>query len=117
MKNTDDRAEHQAPRLTPDQPRGATAVLSGQWPFVERRKADRRQQTRAQDELLHEFARLCTSRELQTVQLVLRGMTNKQIAQELGIAEDTVKKHLHHVYRKLGVRSRAVLMAGATGSL
>jgi DNA-binding NarL/FixJ family response regulator len=37
-------------------------------------------------------------------------MTNKQIAQDLHIAEDTVKKHLQHIYRKVGVHRRALLM-------
>jgi DNA-binding NarL/FixJ family response regulator len=37
-------------------------------------------------------------------------MTNKQIAQTLGIEEDTVKKHLQHVYDKLAVRRRALVM-------
>lgn len=45
------------------------------------------------------------------MRLVLRGLTNKQIAQTLGIAEDTVKKHLHRAYKKLGVRRRALLIA------
>jgi DNA-binding NarL/FixJ family response regulator len=39
----------------------------------------------------------------------MQGMPNREIAQELGIAEATVKKHLH-VYRKLGVRSRTMLI-------
>jgi DNA-binding NarL/FixJ family response regulator len=42
--------------------------------------------------------------------LVLLGMTNKQIAQDLRIAEDTVKKHLQHIYKKVGVHRRALLM-------
>jgi DNA-binding NarL/FixJ family response regulator len=40
----------------------------------------------------------------------MQGMPNREIAQELGIAEATVKKHLHDVYRKLGVRSRTMLI-------
>ena len=38
-------------------------------------------------------------------------MTNKEIAQRLSIAEDTVKKHLQHIYKKLGVPRRSVLLA------
>ena len=45
------------------------------------------------------------------VDLLMQGMSNRQIAHSLGIAEATVKKHLHHVYRKFGVRSRALLIA------
>lgn len=40
----------------------------------------------------------------------MQGMANRQIAHALGIAEGTVKKHLHHVFVKLGVRSRALLI-------
>ncbi len=52
----------------------------------------------------------CTDREQQIVRLVQQGMTNKQIGQTLGIAEDTVKKHLHRAYKKLGVRRRVLLI-------
>jgi DNA-binding CsgD family transcriptional regulator len=75
----------------------------------ERRQGDRRRATRA-DLPPGPDASVCTSRERQIVQLLMQGMTNRQIAQTLGIAEDTVKKHLHHVYKKLGVRRRALLI-------
>nr|CRL74417.1 LuxR family transcriptional regulator [Mycolicibacter nonchromogenicus] len=39
------------------------------------------------------------------------GLTNKQIAAELFIAEKTVEMTLSSVYRKLGIRSRAGLFA------
>jgi DNA-binding NarL/FixJ family response regulator len=42
--------------------------------------------------------------------LVCRGYPNKLIAQELNLAEGTVKIHLHAVFRKLNVSSRAALM-------
>lgn len=51
-----------------------------------------------------------TPRELQVVALVRRGCINKEIAQELGIMEDTVKKHLQSVFTKLGVRRRALVV-------
>jgi len=44
-------------------------------------------------------------------------MTNKQIAQDLRITEDTVKKHLQHIYRKVGVHRRTLLMIGDTHSV
>jgi two-component system nitrate/nitrite response regulator NarL len=34
------------------------------------------------------------------------GLSNKAIARELGIAEGTVKQHVHAIYRELGVDSR-----------
>jgi DNA-binding NarL/FixJ family response regulator len=52
----------------------------------------------------------------------LRGMPNKIIARELGIAEGTVKVHLAMAFRALGVRNRTeamyrVMMANAQGAL
>ena len=57
-----------------------------------------------------------TPRELQVVELLRRGCINKEIARELGIMEDTVKKHLQSVFSKLGVHRRAlVAMRGLPG--
>lgn len=50
-----------------------------------------------------------THREQQIVDLLRCGCTNKEIANQLGVVEDTVKKHLQSVYRKLGVRRRALV--------
>jgi two-component system nitrate/nitrite response regulator NarL len=47
-----------------------------------------------------------TSRELQVADLVERGMTNRDIARELGIRIGTVKIHLKHIFEKTGVRGR-----------
>jgi len=49
-------------------------------------------------------------RELEIIQLVLAGKTNKAIACEIFISEKTVEFHLDNIYTKLGVRTR--LMAG-----
>ena len=57
-------------------------------------------------------AGLFTTREREIVRLVRQGLTNKQIGHELGIVEDTVKKHLQHIYDKIGVRRRSLLMLG-----
>jgi DNA-binding CsgD family transcriptional regulator len=47
-----------------------------------------------------------TGRETEVLILAARGDTNQQIAQRLDIRPETVKKHLHHVYAKLGVAGR-----------
>lgn len=52
-----------------------------------------------------------TDRELQTLNAVAAGETNKGIALQLGISERTVKAHLTSVYNKLGVDSRAAAIA------
>ena len=87
------------------------------WPLVERRESERRiSDRRIGNRRLptsHKDAHLCTARERQALELLLQGMTNKQIAHDLHIAEDTVKKHLQHVYRKLGVHRRTMLLVEA----
>ena len=47
-----------------------------------------------------------SAREVEVLVLISRGMTKKQIAQELTISPKTVNAHVEHVYAKLGVRSR-----------
>jgi HD-GYP domain-containing protein (c-di-GMP phosphodiesterase class II) len=47
-----------------------------------------------------------SAREVEVLVLFCRGLTKKQIAQELTISAKTVNAHLEHVYAKLGVRSR-----------
>jgi NarL family two-component system response regulator YdfI len=47
-----------------------------------------------------------TEREGQVLQLMARGLANKQIALELGISEHTVKFHISSIYTKLGVTNR-----------
>jgi DNA-binding NarL/FixJ family response regulator len=47
-----------------------------------------------------------TRREQQLVELISRGLTNKEIAVELGLSEQTVKNHIHRVLRKVGVSDR-----------
>ena len=47
-----------------------------------------------------------TRREGQLINLVSRGLKNKEIATELGIRPGTVKIHLKHIFEKTGVRGR-----------
>ena len=46
-----------------------------------------------------------TAREAEVLACMRHGMTNKQIAERLGISVNTVKKHLAHVYEKRGVHN------------
>ena len=50
------------------------------------------------------------NRELQILKLVIKGMSNKEIASELCISEQTVGTHLANIFRKLGVQSRVEAM-------
>ena len=54
-----------------------------------------------------------SEREIEVVNLVARGDTNKEIADTLVIAENTVKVHLRNIYGKLNLRNRQELTAYA----
>ena len=47
-----------------------------------------------------------TRREQQLVQMISRGLTNKEIAGQLNLSEQTVKNHVHRMLRKLGAGDR-----------
>lgn len=51
-----------------------------------------------------------TNREVEILQLVLAGYTNKAIAAEICISEKTVEFHLDNIYTKVGMRTR--MLAG-----
>lgn len=52
-----------------------------------------------------------TPAEQAVVYKVADGLTNREIANALFIGEHTVERHLHHIYEKLGLRSRGQLLA------
>ena len=54
-----------------------------------------------------ESAATLTARERQVMQLLERGLSNKEIARELHIEPTTVKNHVHNILEKLHVRRRA----------
>ena len=54
-----------------------------------------------------------SGRELEVLSLVAEGMSNAEIGRSLYVAPSTVKKHLEHVYDKLGVRRRTQAVARA----
>jgi DNA-binding NarL/FixJ family response regulator len=58
-------------------------------------------------------------REVEVLRLVADGLTDAQVAQRLHISPRTVGQHLHSVYKKLGVPSRAAATrrAGELGLL
>jgi LuxR family maltose regulon positive regulatory protein len=47
-----------------------------------------------------------TEREVQVLELLAAGLTNREIADELVISSETVKKHASNIYGKLGVNNR-----------
>lgn len=68
-------------------------------------------ENRSYEEIYADFLCACegrglSERELEVAWLLYRGRTNRQIGEELFIAETTVKKHVTHIYQKLEVYSR-----------
>ena len=55
------------------------------------------------------FAEPLTVREREVAAAVARGLRNKQIAEELGISAETVKRHLASIYGKLALQGRLAL--------
>jgi DNA-binding NarL/FixJ family response regulator len=47
-----------------------------------------------------------TKRESEVLKQLAKGFTNKQIADELDISYETVKEHVQHILRKIGVTDR-----------
>jgi DNA-binding CsgD family transcriptional regulator len=58
---------------------------------------------------------MLTPQELQVAGLAASGLTNKQIAERLGISHRTVGAHLEQVFPKLGINSRAALGEALAG--
>jgi LuxR family maltose regulon positive regulatory protein len=56
---------------------------------------------------------LLSKRELEVLRLIAAGKSNREIAGQLFVTVDTVKKHLTHIFRKLGVSSRIQAIAQA----
>jgi LuxR family maltose regulon positive regulatory protein len=54
-----------------------------------------------------------SERELEVLRLVAAGKSNREISGQLFVTVDTVKKHLTHIFGKLGVRSRTQAVARA----
>lgn len=56
---------------------------------------------------------MLTGRQLEVLQLILRGSSNREIARRLGISASTAKQHTHAVFQALEVGSRSQAIAAA----
>jgi len=66
---------------------------------------------------VHAVDESLTDREVRVLQLIATGRSNKQVAWELGVSEETVKAHLKNIFEKLDVadRTHAVTVAAKRG--
>ncbi|MGW4398707.1 response regulator [Amycolatopsis nivea] len=67
--------------------------------------------TRLMGQLRQPVPDLLSDREIEVLQLIAKGATNRRAAEQLFISQATVKTHLLHVYAKLGVNDRAAAVA------
>ncbi|RIX85479.1 DNA-binding response regulator [Acidovorax cavernicola] len=86
-------------------------------PFIARRILDLTQAPPATPGRVGED--VLTARELQILQLVAEGLTNREIAEQIFLSRHTVECHIKNIYRKLTVssRTRAVFEARSRGLL
>ena len=61
------------------------------------------------------FVESLSPREVDVLRLIADGQSNQEIAQVLIVALSTVKMHVKHIYRKLGVKNRVQAVAQARG--
>jgi DNA-binding NarL/FixJ family response regulator len=98
-------------RTTPADLRSALIdVLTGGAPMsseIARRVVESfRQKPRGHDDNIR-----LTAREEETLMLLTKGYSNKEIADRLGVSIETVRSHLKHIYEKMHVQSRAGAVA------
>ena len=67
-----------------------------------------------QSALFSDLVEPLTEREVEVLQHVAVGLSNREIGQQLSITEGTVKRHLSNVYSKLGVRNRVQAIVWAS---
>lgn len=92
-------------------------LLEAIWHAIERDRTARQQRSQLR-KLLNAYA-LLSAREREVLPLIVSGLTNRQSADKLGIAEITLQVHRGQIMRKMGAQSvpELVRMAGRLGIL
>jgi len=78
--------------------------------LLRQRMAYEKIETESTSDNLQVLREILTTRELEIVQLMLSGHSNKVMANRLNIALDTIKTHRRHIYSKLNIRTQAELL-------
>lgn len=53
---------------------------------------------------------LFTKTERQVIELVAKGLSNKEVGENLGVSQKTIKFHLTNIFKKCGLKSRTQLL-------
>ena len=86
----------------------------GAFACVEKQSFSRRAFVQLVEEAIqqgHTSLALLTPREREVLELLAQGLTNKEIARQLVISPNTVKRHVQAIFDKLGVKTRAAAVA------
>jgi RNA polymerase sigma factor (sigma-70 family) len=59
-----------------------------------------------QKPLINDTNSLLSQREKEVLELLAKGLLYKEIAQQLGVTSETIKKHLKNIYQKLHVQNK-----------
>ena len=81
--------------------------LLGAFPIAEEQQAASAPRQRPEDELFEPLS----ERELEVLQLIAEGLSNKEIATRLYLSLHTVKVHARNIFGKLGVKNRTQAVA------
>jgi DNA-binding CsgD family transcriptional regulator len=81
----------------------------GAEPWAERTRVELRATGERVRPRTHETIDRLTPQELQVSLLIAEGATNREAAATLFVTPKTIETHLHHIYKKLGIRSRVEL--------
>jgi RNA polymerase sigma factor (sigma-70 family) len=99
-----------------DQLRSACRGEAALSPYLAMRVLEEFARERRREETATSYRSRLTEREREVLQLVVNGLTNKEIGNQVGIAESTVKRHIHNILEKLQMENRVQAAAYAVRS-
>ena len=116
MKQINGKPQRRRGRTTPEQRAKLLAAFDAT-PTGEAEPIDRKSKTRVQDSSSAirpaPVVEPLTPREIEVLQLIAEGLSNREIAQKLSISLSTVKRHNANIYGKLVVNNRTQAVARA----
>jgi two-component system nitrate/nitrite response regulator NarL len=89
--------------------RSVRKVAAGKYQFPKDLAHAMRSRRSKRQKASHSAGRRLTPRELEVTRLVTKGLTNKEIGQQMDLKEGTVKIHLHNIFKKLSLANRTSL--------